>query len=70
MTPEEIKQLLPYTDHLDLSKEEKIEVIKLVWFMMESAVDQAWGINPVKSSRDGFKQNSLQKTQGSLDSKC
>ena len=50
MSPEELQQLLPYTESFNLPEAQRIEIIKTVWGMMESFVHEAWGVHPVQLS--------------------
>lgn len=42
----DIQKYRKFVDHLDLSEEEKIELIHTVWGIMEAFVDQAFGLHP------------------------
>ena len=68
MTPEEQTRLLPYTEHMGLPLNERIEVVNLVWKAMESVADQEWDINPVRHKRGQVEFNHLQNSDISLDS--
>lgn len=46
MLKPDIDKYLPYVDHLDLTKEEKIELIHTVWHISEAFVDRAFGLHP------------------------
>lgn len=46
MLKPDIDKYLPYVDHLDMPKEDKIELIHTVWHIMEAFVDRAFGLHP------------------------
>jgi hypothetical protein len=46
MLKPDIEKYLPYVDHLDLTQEEKIELIHTVWHICETFVDRAFGLHP------------------------
>jgi hypothetical protein len=46
MLKPDIEKYLPHVDHLDLTREEKIELIHTVWHIMEAFVDSAFGLHP------------------------
>jgi hypothetical protein len=46
MLKPDIDKYLPYVDHLDLTQEEKIELIHTVWHISEVFVDRAFGLHP------------------------
>lgn len=43
-----IERYLPYLDQHDWSREQKIEMIRTVWRVMEAEADKAFGLNPVQ----------------------
>lgn len=68
MRPEEQNRLLPYTEHMDLSLSERIEVVNFVWRIMESIADQEWELNPVRNKRGQVELSHLQDFDLPLDS--
>ncbi len=38
----DVNQYLPYLQEFDLSDEKKAELVRIVWFLLESQVDQAF----------------------------
>lgn len=60
MSPEELDALMPLTAKFDLPEAQRKEIVKTIWGLMESVVDQAWGIDVGKYSRGKLEDNSLQ----------
>ena len=52
----------------DLSPEEQAELIRNVWAVLESFVDQAYGRHPNQHCRQNLKINDLQNPIGLLES--
>ncbi|MDT7043963.1 hypothetical protein [Candidatus Nitronereus thalassa] len=48
----DIEKYMPYLDEYDLTEDKKVQLIKDVWLIMESFVDQAWGLHPVQQCTD------------------
>ena len=46
----DIEKYLPYVENLDLTKEEKIELIHMLWTIIESHADSAFDMNPVQQA--------------------
>ncbi|MBI1274434.1 hypothetical protein GC177_00490 [bacterium] len=44
----DIEEYRQYVDRFDLSEEQKIELIRTIWLMMQSFVDTAFGYHPVQ----------------------
>jgi hypothetical protein len=42
----EIESYLQYLEHCDLSREEKLAILEDLWSIMQSFVDEAWGLCP------------------------
>lgn len=45
----DLDKYLPFLDEIDLPLSQKEEMLRTVWGMMESQVDQAFGVHPVQS---------------------
>ena len=56
-------------DGLEITHEQKIETIRTVWGMMESSIDQAFGIHPVQQARRFINKSNLHEHGRCLDSK-
>lgn len=66
----DIEKYLPYLeDSYGWSREEKIEILREVWRMMETKADEGHGLNVPPSSCGQPHQNSLRNQQKSVDSK-
>ena len=63
-----IKKYQHYIDHLDLTQRQKEQFIKTVWGMMESSVDQAFGLHPVQQIRGYVANDNLQSPVKEVDS--
>lgn len=46
--PPDIEKYRKHVDRFDLSEDQKIELIHMVWRIMESFVDRAFGLDPVQ----------------------
>lgn len=44
------EKYLSLADTLEISREQKIEVIRIVWGIMEACIDKAFGIHPVQNA--------------------
>jgi hypothetical protein len=44
----EIEPYLQYLEHCDLSREEKLALLEDLWSIMQSFVDEAWGLCPTQ----------------------
>lgn len=65
----DIEKYLPYLDGYDWSREEKIEILRCVWRIMEAQADRAFELNTLPSSCGQSHQNSLRNQRNSLDLK-
>lgn len=63
-----IKKYQHYIGHLDLTQRQKEQFIKTVWGMMESSVDQAFGLHPVQQIRGYVANDNLQSPVKEIDS--
>ncbi|MFQ5444863.1 MAG: hypothetical protein ACE5EK_09630 [Nitrospinales bacterium] len=57
-----------YVDDFDLTEEEKTELIQTVFSIMESFVDQAFGVHPVQLCQKDSKQRDLQSLDRDVES--
>lgn len=64
----DVEKYLPYLDGYGWSREEKIEILRCVWRMMEARADQAFELNALPSTCGQSHQNSLRNQRNSLDS--
>lgn len=67
--PLDLEKYLTYLDEFDLTRAQKIEVIRSVWGLMESCVDQAFGVHPVQQACGSARENNLQSPARTLDSR-
>lgn len=51
----ELEKYLPLMEGLDASMQQKEEMLRTVWGMMESQVDQAFGMHPVQNCMESKK---------------
>jgi len=51
MSPD-IEKYRKYVDHFDIPEAQKIEMIHIVWRMMQSFVERAFGDDPVQQCLD------------------
>ncbi len=56
-----------YVDHFDISEEDKRQLVESIWRIMESFVDQAFGLHPVQQCEEVTK-TILQDSINILDS--
>lgn len=64
----DIEKYLPHLERFDLSREEKESVLRTLWGIVESCVNQAFQKHPVQQACDDKKKN-LQIRDHSIDSK-
>ncbi len=46
----DLQTYLPYVEEFDVTEEQKAELIHTVWWIMESFVDRAFGLDPVQQA--------------------
>jgi hypothetical protein len=63
-----LQKYFPYLDGLDMSAAEKEDIIRTVWGLMESQVDQAFGRHPVQAIRGYISNDNLQSPTTGIDS--
>ena len=66
--PLDIDKYWKYVDDFDLTKQQKIELLKTVWSIMESFADRAFGLHPVQQCRDHSPEKDLQSPRKSVES--
>ncbi len=66
--PLDIEKYRHYLAGFDLSAEEQAELIRNVWAVLESFVDQAYGRHPNQHFRQNLKISDLQNPVGLLES--
>ena len=65
----DIDKYLPMLDGLDLTHDQKIDLIHDLWRIMQGFVDRAFGINTVHSYRNKNQITDLQDSSKRIDSK-
>ena len=60
---------MPFVEAFDLTEEEKMQLIRDVITVMESALDAQLGMHPVQENRGYPGEKSLRNPDASLDSK-
>ena len=58
--PLDISKYRKYIDGFDLKEEQKVELLKTVWSIMESFVDKAFGMHPVQLCQKHRPEKDLQ----------
>ena len=58
--PLDISKYRKYVDDFDLKEEQKVELLKTVWSIMESFVDKAFGKHPVQLCQKHHPEKDLQ----------
>jgi hypothetical protein len=51
MTLDDLKEFRPHLDGHNLTDDQKDELIRCVWLIMQSFVDSAWGVHAVQLAR-------------------
>lgn len=64
----DIKKYLPMLDGYDMNHEQKVQFIHDLWHVMESFVDQAFGVHPVQQVGDENTKLDLQGTMQTIES--
>jgi len=65
----DIEDYLYHLEGLNLTLEEKEEIIRTVWGLMESVVDKAFGLHPVQLSCGYVSNDNLPKAVPIIESK-
>jgi len=63
------EKYLPFMEGLELSRERKEEIILTVWGIMESQVDQAFGLHPIQLCTENKRKNISQTAIPKIESK-
>jgi hypothetical protein len=63
----DFEKYLPYLDEFDISKEQKIELLKTLWNMMGTFVDIGWGVDSAQNASPAMKAHvkSVQRNETS-----
>ena len=64
----DINKYLPMLENMDISDEEKIELIHWLWKTMGSFVDSAFGVHPVQQAAKKNAGSDLQDSPEALNS--
>jgi hypothetical protein len=64
----DLEKFRQYVDHCDLTDEQKIEVLRDLWSIMESFVDEAWGLCPTQQFANDNEQISTHKRMNMRES--
>jgi len=67
--PENIEKYLPDVAHLNLTEQQKIELLRSVYLIMQSFVDRAFGVDPVQQALGYPRVLPLALPDGRVDSK-
>ena len=64
----DLNKYLPMLENMDLSREQKIELIHDLWNIMESFVDRAYGIHPIQKVTKKNHVSDLQDSAKDIES--
>ena len=64
----DINKYLPMLENMDLTRDQKIELIHDLWLIMESFVDRAFGIHPDQINAKKNRVSDLQDSAKSIKS--
>jgi len=64
----DVKKYMPHTDAFDMPREKKVELITIIYSMMESVIDEAFSTHPVQLAQEDSEENCLQDDQQTIDS--
>ncbi len=64
----DINKYLPMLDGMDLTHEQKIEIIHDLWHIMQNFVDRAFGAHPLQQCRDKKEFSDLHDSNKCIDS--
>lgn len=65
----DIEKYMPYLAKFDISRVHKEEMIRTVWGLMESHVDQAFGLHPVQQAQNSKRKSIAEIPRRRIDSK-
>ncbi len=63
-----IEKYLPMLNDMDLTREQKIELIHDLWHIMQNFVDRAFGAHPLQQCRDKKEFSDLHDSNKCIDS--
>jgi len=63
----DVNKYLPMLENMDISHEEKIELIHWLWKTMEGFVDRAFGVHPVQQATKKNTRSDLQDSIKALN---
>ena len=55
--PVDLEKYRPYLDGFDMTEKQKDEYLELVWQIVGSFVDVAWGVHPVQLAMEARKKD-------------
>lgn len=61
-------EYLHFLSHLDLTKKQKEQFIKAVWALVESVIDEEFGLHPVQQIREKNANDNLHSVAKVIDS--
>lgn len=64
----DIEKYRKYVDHFDISEEHKIELINIIWNMMENFVDRAFGADSVQICLGENTEKNVRESMVVIDS--
>ncbi len=64
----DVNKYLPMLDGMDLTREQKTELIHDLWHIMQSFVDRAFGSHPLQQCRNNNKNSDLHDSNKCIDS--
>jgi len=59
--PVDIEKYREHVDHFDMTEEEKIAFLNDLWSIVESFVDEAWGLSPHQTAANDNEETSTRK---------
>jgi len=63
----DLNQFRQYVEHCDLSDEQKMALLEDLWSIVQSFVDEAWGLCPTQFAANENQQNTTVKALEMLD---
>lgn len=66
--PLEIEKYMPFMEGLELPHAQKEDFLRVVWGLMESCVDQAFGMHPVQQAKSEAQTSRLHAPSRAVDS--
>lgn len=65
--PFDFEKFRQYVDHCDLTEEQKLAVLQDLWSILESFVDEAWGLCPTQQFANDNVQISTVNTLNMIE---